>query len=365
MKKYAIWFLSTFVPAILCILLSRFTDGFAEWYATTVYPIFVNVVARISSLFPFSVAEILIIALVLSVIAGIVLLIIKLVKSKGRRRQVIVRAVSLVMCAVSTLLMVFTLFCGINYQRLPFSAYSGLELRPSEKQEVYALIVLLSERLNELSETVKKDDEGVVIKDGDLVSDSIEAMKKLAGKYPSLDTYYPRPKGMIFSEVMSYLWISGIYIPFTIEANYNTSVPESDLPFTVCHELSHLNGFMREDEANFISFLACKDSDNLYFQYSGYLFAMIYTLKSYYPVCTSEEYTQAYQLMNHQVRHQIHHRNKYFEKYETKVAEVSTAVNNVYLKANNQTDGTRSYGRMTDLLLAYYREDIQAYLKDQ
>jgi len=38
------------------------------------------------------------------------------------------------------------------------------------------------------------------------------------------------------------------------------------------------------------------------------------------------------------------------------MAETAEKVNDTYLKANNQTDGTQSYGRVVDLLLAEYRQ---------
>lgn len=39
--------------------------------------------------------------------------------------------------------------------------------------------------------------------------------------------------------------------------------------------------------------------------------------------------------------------------------QVSDRVNDAYLKANGQENGLRSYGRMVDLLLAYYRDELQ------
>lgn len=45
-------------------------------------------------------------------------------------------------------------------------------------------------------------------------------------------------------------------------------------------------------------------------------------------------------------------RSEYLRQFEGPVAEMSNAANNAYLKANQQQDGTRSYGRMVDLLLA-------------
>ena len=50
----------------------------------------------------------------------------------------------------------------------------------------------------------------------------------------------------------------------------------------------------------------------------------------------------------------------YWRQFETKVAEISDKVNDSYLKANNQEDGVKSYGRMLDLLLAYYSDRIKS-----
>jgi hypothetical protein len=38
------------------------------------------------------------------------------------------------------------------------------------------------------------------------------------------------------------------------------------------------------------------------------------------------------------------------------VERTSNRINNTYLKANNQKDGVKSYGRMVDLLIAEHRQ---------
>lgn len=52
-------------------------------------------------------------------------------------------------------------------------------------------------------------------------------------------------------------------------------------------------------------------------------------------------------------------RSEYLRQFEGPVAEMSNAANNAYLKANQQQDGTRSYGRMVDLLLAEARQEAE------
>ena len=47
--------------------------------------------------------------------------------------------------------------------------------------------------------------------------------------------------------------------------------------------------------------------------------------------------------------------NRFWDQYEGKIAEAATQANDTYLKMNNQEEGVKSYGRVVDLMLAYYR----------
>ena len=107
-------------------------------------------------------------------------------------------------------------------------------------------------------------------------------MFSLGATYPELSGYYPQPKGLLFPAFLSVQNLSGIYSPFTIEANYNSAMVSYNLPFTICHELSHLRGFMQEEEANFIAYLASSQSDYKEFQYSGSLMGWIYCMNVLY-----------------------------------------------------------------------------------
>jgi hypothetical protein len=53
--------------------------------------------------------------------------------------------------------------------------------------------------------------------------------------------------------------------------------------------------------------------------------------------------------------------NNFWRSYREKapfIADVAESVNDKYLQFNNVDDGVRSYGRMVDLLLAHYREEL-------
>ena len=70
----------------------------------------------------------------------------------------------------------------------------------------------------------------------------------MAEEFPALEGYYPQPKKLLLSEFLSYQGLTGIYSPFTVEANYNGDMTAYNIPFTTCHELSYLRGFMQEEE---------------------------------------------------------------------------------------------------------------------
>ena len=64
---------------------------------------------------------------------------------------------------------------------------------------------------------------------------------------------------------------------------------------------------------------------------------------------------ETFSLLSDEVKNDIYDNSAYWKQFEGPVAEISDAVNDTYLKANDQQDGTKSYGRVVDLLLAEYK----------
>lgn len=111
---------------------------------------------------------------------------------------------------------------------------------------------------------------------------------------------------------------------------------------------------MREDEANFIAYLACKESDDPLMRYSGYLLAFDRSLAALRKV-DPEAASAIKASLPEAVLHDMAQREHFWAEHEGIVSDVSNAVNDTYLKANNQTHGVQSYGRMVELLLAEQR----------
>ena len=362
--RHKVYYIYTLIITILLVslsILSRKSTAFSEWYSTHIYRAIQEVISRITGIFPFSLFELLICGFIIFIIAIIVLTIKLIIQKKGRK---LIKLYAFLFSATLTVLLIFMLNCGINYHRLPFSAYSGLTVEKNSTTKLVELCEFLIEKANNSVPYIDIEDNEdygflFTLNNTNGQAEAVKAMNKLGEIYPALSGYYPKPKPVISSIIMSYEFITGVYSAFTVEANYNNHVADYTIPHTMCHELSHLRGFMREDEAEFIAYLACIVSDNANFNYSGYVNALTHVLNSVYSNCDKDVYIQLYSKLNPQIVRDYNYNNRYWDKFETPVAEIADAVNNIYLQANAQTDGVKSYGRMVDLLLAYYSDVLK------
>ena len=293
----------------------------------------------------------------------------------------------------SILFALFIFNCGINYRRTSFSAEAGIPVykAPASQAEANADLAELCEYLVEninLNEKRLLEHPGLNA-DMPLINDSVsplklyngaylgenaaserasatylletgklgqKAMESLGTRFSRLSGHYPFPKPLINSWILSIQQVTGVYSPFTIEANYNRDIPYYDIPFTICHELSHLRGYMQEEEANFIAVLATIGSGDIYFNYSGYVSAWVYAGNALAKT-DREKFSELYMKINPYTRQDMMYNNEFWDRYDTKAAEVHEEINDAYLKYNGQTQGVKSYGQVVDLILTYFSEN--------
>ena len=334
------------------MLLTLFVDGFAQWYSTNIYPFWVNTIGRFFGIAPFSVAEIFLYLLVLLLVLSIVFTIVKVITQKEKILWLLRWFTGLIFL-MSFLYLSFVLNAGINYHRDSFAQISGLEVEEYSVEELLMAANWLTVRVNETGQLVPRNERGEMVFTVDVASTSVEAMRTLGNDFPVLYGYYPPPKPILNSWLLSIMQVSGIYIPFTIEGNYNRDMPSHNIPFTATHELAHVRGFMQEEEANFIAFLACIRSEKVEFQYSGYLLAWIHVRNALRRV-DSDAATELHELLYEGVSKDLQANRTFWAQFEGPVSDLQTRVNDAYLRANAQPEGVRSYGMMVDLVIAYY-----------
>lgn len=354
------------IVALAATAYARANPDAAEWYARAVYPALSSVVGFLPSLVRFSVAEWVAALFLLFCLGYLIFCIRKLVVSKGARLMVAYRGAMGVVAICSTVYFLFTALCGLNYYRYTFTEHAGYDVEEAEaepaqrQEELVALTATLADELGQTRALLGDDADLFDVEPGQFeryAQESVDAMRKLAEQYPALERpLYSPPKPVLASELMSYANIGGMFFPFTMESNINVDNPSFAIPWAMAHELAHQCGFMREDEANFIAYLACKGSDDAMMRYSGYLLAYdnaISALRKVDPEAASAIASG----LSAAVQRDLAQRAEHWAKYEGPVQDVSNAANDTYLKANNQADGMRSYGRMVDLLLAEQRAE--------
>ena len=296
--------------------------------------------------------------------------------------------------------LVMTLNCFILYHASTFSEqYFGEDEEEYSLAELIEVYNLVAEECNRLAGVIERDTDGMAVytgsaaeaggsageRDGRLENDSAalvndmlldmedkarELMRKLGESYSQLDGYYPRPKALRSSDFMCQQHMQGYYFPFSMEANYNDVMHILNKPATMCHELAHLRGYIYEDEANFISYLACVQSEDPFFRYAGNLSVLVYLNNDLYKAWKEERsaYEEAVKIISPvTVETQVWEDNVFVTEQEwerinrkalidteivDKAADVFIDTN---LKVNGIADGKISYSRVVRLLLQYYR----------
>ena len=352
--KKSLWLL--LIP--LGILLPRLA-AYSPWtverlYSRGAYPVISRILSSISGIFGFSVAEIFVYFVIIGVLFYLIRSFFMLIKNKSSPLRFVSMMMSLCIFAAS-MLNLFYLLWGFNYSRPTLYQLMELEVKARPDTELQELCFTLAERAAELREKVTEDENGVFYFD-----DYREYFDKIPAAYNNLGKDIPlfsapaaRAKGVIASEGMSWAGIAGIYMPYTAEPNVNIHQPPLLMLSSAAHETAHYLGFAREDEANFIAYLACSYSDDPAIEYSGVMLALINCANKLYSSDANKFAPLQERYSDAMIRDLIAY-NAYWDAYEGEVREAAESLNDNYLKFNQQQDGVKSYGMMVDLLLAYY-----------
>ena len=319
-----------------------------------------TVLTALTGRVPFSVMEVILLSLGAAALVFLVLWIREAIRQKGRWWLVCLKRLWIIVSAASAVFFWFILTGDLNYYRIPVGQSLGLQTEATDVKTLRSLCHLLAGQAAELRPQCEEDSEGVFASSVTYA----ELAETATGAVTALDEIYgvqlfdlagqTRPKAMYFSEVMSYIQLTGVIFPYISEPNINVHQPAYGISSTMCHELSHICGFMREDEANFIGYLACISSENEAFRYSGYLTGWVYAGNALARV-DMRRYIELTNQLCEEARQDLDENSDFWNRYESKVSEAATRMNDTYLKMNSQADGVKSYGRMVDLMLSYRR----------
>lgn len=379
-KKYLkVTVYCTIWAVMLLLLLAAWrSTAFCDWYISHIFPVWVSTYGRLTGIFPFSVGEwmilfgvgLLLFTACVWIAFAISTVIRKLRRGKPGRLAQFTRAYSKVFARIFLgVAAVMILNCFMLYHASTFSeTYFGEVADDYSGEELIAAYNYVTAQCNELSLLMERDGQGYPVYYGDMGAETVRAMQKLGETYKQLAGYYPKPKAMFFSDFMCQQHMQGYYFPFSMEANYNDVMHISRKPATMCHELAHLRGYIYEDEANFIGFLAGIQSEDTFFQYSGYLSVYYYLRNDCISLCKKqpEHYSaDMLQAPNAAVQSDLvfvsdedWERINNTALFDTeKVDKASDVFVDTNLKVNGVRDGALSYNRVVKLVLQYFRQE--------
>ncbi len=307
------------------------------------------------SLIPFSVTEIVVLLLVPAVIALITVFIIRL-KRKGHPLKTAERGARFVAAVLSAFLFMFMVTDGGNFSRIPVGELFDLPDRKYSAEELYAMTLDLAEKAKIARKELEEDEEGcatLTVSKKEILKLADDSYDNIAKEYNFLKTGSTRVKGVMLSHQWSYTGTTGVYCPWTLEANVNTDVPDTDIPNTAAHEIAHTMGFAKENECNFLAFLACTTSQQADYVYSGYISALVHCANELYKADT-ELFVKALRKCPAGLLRDLKQRYDYWDGFRGEVMENSQNVNDAFIKVNGVESGTLSYGEVVELMLRYY-----------
>ncbi|MFY7728025.1 MAG: DUF3810 domain-containing protein, partial [Flavobacterium sp.] len=258
---------------------------------------------------------------------------------------------------LSVVYFIFTALWALNYRRVPLYKKMGIEKDYTEK-ELIAFTYRLIDKTNALHLQLTQSDTVKVVVP--YMLDSIyakapEAYTVLEKEFPFFEYRHNSIKSSLISVPLSYMGFGGYLNPFTNEAQVNCKLPLYNLPTTTCHEMSHQIGYANESEANFIGFMASIHSNDPYFKYSGYSFALRYCLAN---IAKFDEglAKKIAKKVNKGIRKNFKESKDFNAKYESFVENIFEYIYDNYLKMNEQKDGLETYSKFTGLMINYYKE---------
>ena len=311
--------------------------------------------SRACAFFPFSVAEALCTLGVLALFAWLVWTVVSVAR-RGPRLLTLWKRLSLLLAVVLVLYLLLCILLGASYRGDSFQDRSGLRPAPQSVETLREVTAFFVEKLSETTSKVPRNGDGCfAVSQEDIFAAATDIYRGAEKRFPFLALRDVTPKKAFYSRLMSRFNYTGFYFPYTGEATLNIDPPDALLPSTIAHEMAHQRGVASEQEANFAAVLACTESGNPAYEYSGWLFGFIHLGNALYR-WDADTYFDLASRLPEEVWADLEANRVYWAQFETKAAEVSDKVYDTMLKSYGQSMGVQSYGAVVDLLIAWYME---------
>ncbi|MBL7738957.1 MAG: DUF3810 domain-containing protein [Chitinophagaceae bacterium] len=249
----------------------------------------------------------------------------------------------------------FNLLWGLNYNRLGIANQLDLKVKKYTLADLDTLTTTIQDKLNQYASTAGEEQRDSLNRKKRLFRESDKAYAYAVTQFPFLRYESKSIKPSLFSYLGNYLGFQGYYNPFSGEAQVNTTIPRFLEPFVTTHEVAHQLGYAKENEANFVAFLACRSFPSNGFKYSMYFDMYNYAIGEVRRRDTA--LARSFQQKLHpQVVNDINEYRVFLRRYRNPIEPIITWGYSHYLKANNQPAGKETYNEVVAWLIAYYKK---------
>jgi len=347
LKRIPLYWLVLLAGALL-VRLSIFMPGLVErYYSSGIYPVIGKSFRVLFGWLPFSFGDLLYIAAGIWLLAGVYRLF-RGFWNKTKAGNGRWAGVSRFIAIILSIYVLFNLFWGINYNRRGIAWQLKFQVKDTASASLAGLTRVLLDKTNAWK-NVSRPIPGF----GKDREEAIRSYASLKNRYDFLAYDHSSVKPSLFGVIGDYMGYSGYYNPFSGEAQVNTRVPAFLIPYSTCHEIAHQLGYAKENEANFVGFLAARESSDSSMRYSAYLNMFLYAnseLRFLDTAAARENYLR----LSDPVKKDLAEYRKYLTRYEGSMGDFVDAFYEQYLKLNQQPAGHRTYNKVVLWLLAYY-----------
>ena len=310
-----------------------------------------NLLGFFTGILPIPASELMIGGLVLGSLGWLILTL------RRRDGQALLQGLCRLIWVGCAAVFLFVFLYGVHHTAPSLATQMGLEVGKYSTAQLEAFVARTVAEVNELADRLPRDEEGTCDfgRFRPMAKQVSAEYIRLANEYAVFDRSRAGlvKRSLFGGRIMSYVDLAGYYFPWAAESTVSSDVVDTHIPFNIAHETAHAIGIGPEAECNFAAWLACKDSEDLRFRYSGWLLAYIYSSNALYANDYDAWYRQ-YGALCADAVHDLQVLNRCLEQFEnTKVNELGSKANDALIKATGQADGIRSYGKVVDLMLAY------------
>ena len=345
------------ISAVVCAFLHLFfvlSPFFADVFNRSFGAVMRFALAKLTGWLPFSFAEAMILFSPIALVYYIIYAVRKTKEGKG------IRCVAAFISVIPLLYALFVLTFAAGYYAPRIDEKMGFQKESVSEDSLFESALYLTDKLNDICPDVCFVENSCSVmpySNSEMIGKINEAYEKYDDRSGLIVNFRSAVKQIALSEPMTYTHISGIYTFFTGEANINVNYPDFILPFTTAHEMAHQRGVAREDEANFVSYLICEQSDDAFVRYSAYLNMFEY-VASELAATDMERYVEVRSRLDVRVKDDLAYYSDFFAAYrDSSASKITSTVNDAYLKSQ-WTAGIDSYDQVVRLFVMYYGSQI-------